>query len=453
MRKLYKFFIPLIIFSVILSISIPASIQFNQSNFTRVWRYNSENYIEEIDVSNDFKYLIAGTYDNLYVFDLISGNLLWNKSGENIHVKSVSISSNGDFFAAGLCTHSNGYIYYFESRNSTPLWEYRSLELEPIVSISSDGENFVAIYNSYTIIFFDSSNSLPLWNATTENQSQIKSLFISSDGNYVIKGDLAGNAYFLNNTDIPSKRSLWNFTTGNEVNAVAISSGNAYIAVGSNDNTVFVLDKYNSTSKRPLWNYTTQGDIKTVDFTHNEKYLVVASSDDKIYVFDTSNSRLKWTYLSSAEILSVALSHDSNYATVGDIEGNIYLLEIESGKLISNFNVRGESYSLKISSEGNYISCANHYTDLSVSEYRLYLFDRSDPSYGKDVSYFNSLLLQNIVIYGLPTTAIFLSSAFLIQFILRKLVLRKERIEKERIFKKLDEKFDDWADEDKTKKN
>lgn len=448
MRKFYQILIPIIIFSAFISISIPAYIEFTKSNFTKVWIYNSENYIVEIDVSTDYKYLIAGTEEGLLFFDILKEDLLWNNPIGR--VSSVSMSNDGNHFVAGLFF---GYVYYFERTNITPLWKFRTPTLGPFVSISSDGESIASIYNSYTMVVFDSSSSTPLWNATTQNQSQINSLLISSDGKYIIQGDFAGKVYFFNNTSVQSRRSLWNFTTGDAVNAVSISSNNSYVAAGSNDNTVYVFNKSNSTSKSPLWTYTTQGDIKTIDFTYNEEYLVVSSTDDKIYLFDADNSNLNWTYLTSADISSVAISNDNKYIIAGDIEGNIYLIEITSGRLVSSFKTRGESYSIKISSEGNYIACASHYAGLSSSEFGLYLFDRSDPSYGKDFFYFISLLLQNIVIYGLPTMAISLSSAFLIKFVLWKFALRQERIEKEKLLKKLDKEFDDWEYKDKIKKN
>ena len=454
MPKLNKFSIIFICSSILLSIFIPTLNTVIQTNLARVWIYNSDNYVETIQLSSDGRYLVAGTYENIYLFDTIDENLLWDI--DNLHVRSLSMSSDGKYFVAGLFDlYLHGYVYYFNSTQSSPLWTYRTSELGPMVSISSDGEDLVAVYNSYTLIVFEKTDSTPLWNSTTQNQSQIYSLEISSDGHYLIYADFVGNAYFFNNSLNPSKRSLWNYTTGSAARAVAISNSNEFIAVGSNDNTVYLFDKLNSTSKNPTWNYTTGGEVITVDFSLDEKYLVVASTDDKVYLFETNNSIPLWSYQASTDILSAAISDDGKYVAIGDLVGNIYLLRCETGSLVSRYKIKGESYSLRISSNGDVIACGGHYYDTSISEYRIYSFDRSNPDYGKDLFFVSSILLQNLLIPGLSTAIISISAMFGLEYLLKQRSIKKkelqEKLGEERILSKLDSQFEKWNEEDKKK--
>lgn len=439
---------------MLLSVLIPTLVTVTQSHFIRVWTHNLDNRINEVEMSSDGRYLVAGTNDNLYMFDTTEENLLWDKDGENLHIRSLSMSSDGKYFVAGLFDlYLHGYVYYFNSTQSSPLWTYRTSGLGPMVSISSDGEDLVAVYNSYTLIVFEKTDSTPLWNSTTQNQSQIYSLEISSDGHYLIYADFVGNAYFFNNSLNPSKRSLWNYTTGSAVRAVAISNSNEFIAVGSNDYTVYLFDKLNSTSKNPLWNFTTQGDIIAVDFSLDEKYLVVASADDKVYLFETNNSIPLWSYLASTDILSTAISDDGEYVAIGDQVGNINILRSDTGSLVSRYKTKGDSYSLRISSNGDVIACAGYYYDTSISECRIYLFDRSNPDYGKDFVFVSSILFQNLLISGLPTGIISTSAIFGVEYLLKQRSIKKkelqEKLEEEELLSKLDSQFEKWDKEDK----
>ena len=453
--RLNKFSKIFIISSILLSVLIPTLI--TATNFTRVWTHNLDNYINDVEMSSDGRYLVVGTYDNLIMFDTIEDNLLWDKDGENLHIRSLSMSSDGKFFVACLNTPSlNISANYFESANSTPLWTFRTFkipEFKKSVSMSSDGKHIAAIYTSPTLIVFEKSNSIPLWNFTANRQ--ISALEMAPLGNYVVTADLDGKIYFLNNSINPTIRSLWNYTTGSEVRAVAISNDNKYIAVGSNDNTVYLFDKLNSTSKNPLWNFTTQGNIISVDFSIDEKYLVVASGDDKLYLFETSSSIPVWTYLASSDIFSAAISDDGKYVTAGGADENIYLLRGDNGLLVSRYKIKGESSSIRISSNGDFIACAGHYYDTSISEYRIYLYDRSDLAFVKDLFFVSSILLQNLLISGLPTSIIVVSAMYGLEYYLKqRSIKRKElekRLEEERFVSKLDSQFEAWDEEDKKK--
>ena len=430
MLKINKYSKIIIISAFVLSVFIPTLFNVIQARSTRIWSYRTDGYINDLDISTKGRYLAVGTYDRLYFFDMFENTLLWDKFLQNLHVGSLSMSGDGNFFAAGVsivAPNVKGYVYYFDSNSSTPLWTYRTSMIRPPVSISSDGEDLAAIYDLYTIVVFESTNSIPVWNFTTDIQG-IGSFKISSDGSYVIFGDSSGKAYFMNNSNIPSKRSLWNYTTGDDVGAVAISSNNEYIAVGSDDNKVYLFDKFNSSSKESILNYTTQGDILSVEFSSDENSLVVTNTEDRIYYFETNSSIPVWTYLTTTDILSATISEDGNYVTAGDLQGNVYLLSCDTGSLVSHYRTKGESYALKISSDGNYIACAGHYFDGAISEYRTYLFDRSNPIDGKDFSFVFSAVLQNLLIFGLPTSFITFSVIYGIEFILKQRSIKKREI-------------------------
>ncbi|MBY8992168.1 MAG: WD40 repeat domain-containing protein [Candidatus Lokiarchaeota archaeon] len=406
----------------VLSVFIPTFFNVILARSIRTWIYRTDNYINDLDISTNGRYLTVGTYDRLYLFDTFENKLLWDKYLQALHVGSLSMSSDGNFFVAGVSINApngKGYVYYFDSNSSTPLWAYRTSILRPPVSISSDGEDLAAIYHLYTLVVLKNTNSTPVWNYTTDIK-RIGAFKMSSDGSYVVFGISSGKAYLMNNSNIPSKRSVWDYSTGSEVRSVAISSNNEYIAVGSKDNAVYLFDKFKSALKSPIWQYTTQGEIISVEFSSDEKFLVVTSTDDRIYYFGTNSSIPLWTYRTNTDILSTAISDDGNYVTAADLKGNVYLLSCDTGSLVSRYKTKGESYALRISYEGNYIACAGHYFDGEVSEFRSYLFDRSKLVYGKDFSSVFATVLQNLVFFGFPTTIVITYVIHKLEFFFKK---------------------------------
>ncbi|MFX1425436.1 MAG: WD40 repeat domain-containing protein [Promethearchaeota archaeon] len=429
MLKINKYSKIIIISTLILSIFIPTFSNVVQTHSTRTWVYQTDRIVHDLDISSNGRYLAIGTDDRLYFFDYFENELLWDRYSQNLCVGKLSMSRDGNFFVAGVsivAPNEKGYVYYFDSNSSTPLWTYRTALITSPVSISSDGKDLAAKYDFYTINVFESTNSMPIWNFTTGIEG-INSFKISSDGNYIVLGDSSGKAYFMNNTKIPSKRSLWNYTTGGEVSTVAISSNNEYIAVGSKDNKVYLFDRFNSTSKTSIRNYTTQGDILSVEFSTDEKFLIVTNTEDKIYYFGTNSSIPIWTYLTTTDILSAAISEDGNYIAAGDLQGNVYLLKCDTGLLVSRYRTKGESYAIKISSDGDYIACAGYYEDDVNFEFRTYLFDRKNPIKGKDLSSIFPTVLENFLFIGIPASSIIFCIAYGLEYALKKRGIKKEK--------------------------
>jgi len=165
-----------------------------------LWSYQTGADVRPVSISSDGSYIAAGSDDNkVYLFSHTSSTPLWTYTTSS-RVRSVSISSDGNYIAAGS---EDLRVYFFSRTSSTPLWSYKTTGGVCSVAISSDG-NYIAAGNwaaenypdPYSmsegywgeVYLFSSTSSTPLWTYTTSNYGYVRSVSISSDGNYIAAG-------------------------------------------------------------------------------------------------------------------------------------------------------------------------------------------------------------------------------------------------------------------------
>jgi len=112
----------------------------------------------------------------------------------------------------------------------------------------------------------------------------VRSVSISSDGNYVAAGSWDGVYLFSRY----SGTLLWSYPTGGEVQ-VSISSDGSYVAAGSWDGRVYLFSKYSGT---PLWSYQTGGAVWSVSIFSNGSYVAAGSGDGWVYLFSRGRALL-----------------------------------------------------------------------------------------------------------------------------------------------------------------
>ena len=119
-----------------------------QAENNSVLKYELGDSVYSVDISFDGQYFVAGSGENVYLFNRTSIIPLLNFTTQE-SVRSVSMSSNGTYFTAGS---DNGRIYLFDRSNSTPLWYYYGAEW---AEISSCGQKIVAAgRDNYNVYFF-----------------------------------------------------------------------------------------------------------------------------------------------------------------------------------------------------------------------------------------------------------------------------------------------------------
>ena len=119
----------------------------------------------------------------------------WNYTAGG-YVRSVAISADGEYIAAGSWDDSK--VYFFDKDSSTPLWNYTTEDYVLSVAISADGEYITAGSRDYKVYLFGKDSSTPLWNYSAEDAVQTVS--ISADGRYLSAGTHNGYVHFFQNS-------------------------------------------------------------------------------------------------------------------------------------------------------------------------------------------------------------------------------------------------------------
>lgn len=112
---------------------------FKSQNTEPFRAYKTEGWVRSLDISDNGKYLAAGSRDGLHLYDTEKDSELWIY--ETDRVGSVGISSNGEHVAAAS---KDKNVYFFSKNSSTPVWQYNAGTWVNSIALSSDGNYIIA---------------------------------------------------------------------------------------------------------------------------------------------------------------------------------------------------------------------------------------------------------------------------------------------------------------------
>ena len=185
-------------------------------------------------ISQDSNYIATGDTDKRVRFFDSSGNQLWEKELGD-WATSVSLSSTGVYLAAGSWDDS---VYFF-NRTGSQLWSYDTQSSVSGVSISPEG-GYVASIGS-AIVFFD-GNGNQLWNKTSFFGDSVS---VSVNGNQVAAGEkYDGRISVLNKAG----GELWNWDVDSDVSSVAITGNGEFVIAGVEEGFVYFIENLQPTS-------------------------------------------------------------------------------------------------------------------------------------------------------------------------------------------------------------
>jgi len=338
--------------------------------------------------STDGNYIFAGGKDGwAYLYTHNSSIPLWstqlsdNCTGDHCEpVYSIAISGDGEYMAAG----TNSRLHFFNKENSNSLWTYLIGPEHPeciinSIAISEEGDYIVAGSNSNEIFLFHKDSDDPLWIFDTDEDddgdAEVEAVAISADGEYIAAGDNRGKTYLF---DKDSSTPLWTSQseTG-KVRSIAISSNGQYIISTGGGGTA-LFDKYSSTPHRTVFggNY--------VAISSNGTNFVVADWNTWVLYYDRDVDGDLWrkemghpgcSTTSECPITSLSITPDGKYVAIGG-EREVSLLD-NTGKSIWNYytpNLEGRDTgltSVKISEDARQIVAGGPIG-------RVYLFNNYD---------------------------------------------------------------------------
>ncbi len=298
-------------------------VQYPVGNYYACSGPSCPQYVQDMAISEDGKFLAAGTYQvsgygSVYLVSLQnqSRGVVW-KSPTDTTIWSVAISSNGSYVAAGGFVpgnpqHGHGEVYLFDKEGKLS-WKFSAGSSPRMVkvAIAANGSRVVADYGS-GIIYLDAEGKV-LWNQTLP-QGRVSSDFaVSSDGKSI---------------------------------AYTEEKDNATIQVGAGPGWgIFDLDSQG----RQLWSYTeNRVGVSFVKMSSDGSRVVVSSrlvSNGSLLYFDGRNGALIWKYPfypenGIAPYMSLAMSSDGSYIASGGPSSGILVID-STGKVLWEGSVGG----------------------------------------------------------------------------------------------------------------
>ena len=290
-----------------------------ENSIVKQWTTNYE--VKSVAISGNNSIVVAGSADDkLYVFNASSETPLWSKNLNNDDVLAVDISYDGKYIVAG----SSNCLYLFDV-NSTELWHYNGTgngvnnDIR-LLEMSKDGY-YIAAGAVYDVLVFNRTSSIPMWNHDNNWNGNFYSLAISADGNYTVAGNWDNNIYLFNNTDITNPL-LWSSPTYDGVFSVDISSNGSYIVAGGDDKYIYL---FNQSSPIADWKYNTYSKIYKVAISSDGNYFTAATSNN-LYLFNRTCMDPLWTVPLGGQTSALAISHNGSFVAAGTLDGDFYLI-------------------------------------------------------------------------------------------------------------------------------
>ncbi len=205
---------------------------FSKNSNKPLWKYQATSDVHGLSVSSDGM-VAAGSHSPEEIAYLFSKEnnipLTKYKTSPDSPVWTAAMSRDGKYSVYGLDS-SDTYtsIFLFSNDKNTPLktwktdWWVRSLD------ISSNGKYIAAGSGDHNVYLIDRDKDELLWKF--EAGERVGSVSISQDGNYIAAGSKDKNVYLLSKE---SKIPLWDYKTDSWVDSVAISADGSYIVAGT----------------------------------------------------------------------------------------------------------------------------------------------------------------------------------------------------------------------------
>jgi len=298
---------------------------FQHSSSNPIRCYNTYDEIDDVDISADGKYIVAGGDYRLYLFNASSDTPLWTYDAQ-IYISKLIISGDGNYIAM---TDIHDMLYVFHRSSSVPLWNETQTSINSI-DISFDGSIIITCGDEITL--FNSSTSTPLW--TNNPTSFMYEASLSSDGRYACvcaeaRLDLPTIYTFQTNNSHP----IWNYTSAESIKVIDFSADGNYIITGGLWGTLHLFDR-NSAS--PLFSYKTESRLIEVCISDNGDFFAVGANSDQIIFFKRGNAFPLWSFPTDGPLLSIDMSSDGNYLCTSVYYSTIALINKDSPRIFGD---------------------------------------------------------------------------------------------------------------------
>ncbi len=272
--------------------------------------------------------ILESRFDNnkIAVFDATTGTQKWVYSTGKDWIRNISLSNNGRY----LGVKTTDKIYFFSTESSKPLWEYTCQK-------SNQGENrryyagWVAVSKNSEFVAGGCQNVLHIFNKSGRivwsYPARINKVANSADGFFTAVATLAGGAdqkpgqtiLFSNAT----RKPIWNHFANGHLTAVAVSEKAEYIASGDHfSNSVFY--NFLRSGPDPLLAYSTNSSAPVSETAVSSDgmysfYAVRGQLEEfgNVFVYSVADKEFVQTYNLGGSVYGLSISDNGSYLAAG----------------------------------------------------------------------------------------------------------------------------------------
>jgi WD40 repeat protein len=346
-----------------------------------LWDVSSGNLLREIRLpripdyvqspecvifSPDGKFVVAGGIDDIYFWDVKTGQLIKTLKGRDVVSKSLIFSSDGKFLAS---LRIRGRIGLWDVLNGKEIAQLECSEAEAM-ALHPDGKTLVSTGSKGMIEFWDMRTGKKVKSFQCAGKD-FSSLAIAPDGKTFATGSNSGMVVFW---QTESGRELHRFTEpGSWVESLAFSPDGRVLAFGGGGQKITLLDP--TTGKEIPGCIGHRATVNSLSYSADGKKLASASDDRTVRVWDiTAGKEIHQLASHDEPVRRVMFSPDAKkLASQGEYKSTI--LWNDRGGILARFQTSGRRLSLAFSLNSK----------LLVSEYDEVTLSVLDAETGKNV--------------------------------------------------------------------
>lgn len=329
-----------------------------------IWNYRTGNYSWAVAVSQDGRYVIAGSDDlHVYFFDtsLAEGKPLWSYATHG-YVRHVAIAKDGSRAAAG---DTGGGVFIFRPFvPSSLVWSFRTSSPIEALVMTGDG-HYLAVGDRKGTIYFIKTTLADLPPCQYAIPSGVLELSISDSGMLAATA-AGGGLYFFGKTSSQLSYN-WSFEVGTSFPKLAMVREASHIVVGANNGSVYLVDGSGQLMDRRR----VRGAVSALSISDTDDRVLIASTGGNVTLY-LMHDRLEELESSEAQkpITSAVISGNGKRISFAQLDGAISMFNQSLATQMWAFNAGGIVHSLSISYSGQVMAAASDTGDIYVFDER-----------------------------------------------------------------------------------
>ncbi|WP_019500418.1 AAA family ATPase [Pseudanabaena sp. PCC 6802] len=328
-------------------------VNFARADLSRSVFIRTTGSILSTAISPDSQVLATGLEQEICIWQLSSGKLLFNLCGHTDWVVALKFSSDGSILASG--SH-DGTVRLWDACTGQCLKTLRGHSGRVLsVFFSPDSSILASGSSDCTIKLWQVSDGACLQTIQAQGD-RVTAVIFSSDGKNLISG---------------SDRwvDLWNLTTGecqyiipvniNWMLSIALSHDGKILAIGCDGNKIGLYNAITGTFSHALQGYSQYA--WAIDFSADDRLLAIGNEDRTVQIWDIANGkRVKTFHGHSDRVWSVNFSMDrSVLVSVGEDE-IVKIWDTATGQCLKTLESHSNMISsLSFSSDGRLLASGN----------------------------------------------------------------------------------------------